>query len=160
VNRRRLIKLTLPAVVALVVAATALAFFTSGGSGTAAGDAASTAQAVTVSAGTPTAQVYPGGSGDVALTITNPNPFPVRVGSLSLDTSQGTNGFDKNSGHDACDLSALSYTTQSDGWSIPAKVGSTDGSLDVDLTNAISLSTSAASACQGATFTVHLQTGS
>ena len=35
----------------------------------------------------------------MVLTITNPNPASVRVGSLSLDTSQGTGGFAVDGAH-------------------------------------------------------------
>ena len=45
------------------------------------------------------------------------------------------------------------------GVDVPARVGTTDGSLDLQLARAISMDTSAANACQGATFTVSLATG-
>jgi len=42
---------------------------------------------------------------------------------------------------------------------VPAKVDSTDGSLAIDLANALSMSASGAIACQGASFTVYLTAG-
>ncbi len=95
----------------------------------------------------------PGASADVAVSIVNGNNYQAFVGSLTLDTASGTNGVSVDSGHPGCDLSALSYTTQSNagaGWFVPA--GST---LDLDLADAITLATCRVG-CQGATFTVYL----
>ena len=71
-------------------------------------------------------------------------------------------GISADGGHSGCDTTAVHYATQNNGgagWDIPAKVGSTDGTLDVQLTGAISMDSSAANECQGATFTVYLKTG-
>jgi hypothetical protein len=159
VTRQHLLKIVLPSVLALVLAAAAFAYFTGAGGGSASADANGTRQAITASGGTPSAALYPGGSADVAVTLTNPNSYAVHVNSLQLDTSQGTNGFDVDSGHSGCDVSALSYDTQSTGWDVPAKVGSTNGSLAVDLTGAIDMDADADTACQGASFTVYLKPG-
>jgi hypothetical protein len=150
--RRRLLLLGLPSALALLVAAVAFGFFTSTGSGTGAASADNTAVAITIGAGTPSAELYPGGSADVAATLTNANPYAVHVDHLSLDTSQGTNGFGVDAGHSGCDTATLSYTAQSAGWTVPKS-----GTLSIDLANAVSMSSSAANACQGATFTVHLK---
>ena len=99
-------------------------------------------------------RALPGTSGDVAVSVVNDNTYRVYVGSLVLDTAQGTGGFSVTGGQPGCDVAALSYTAQSNsgaGWFVPA--GST---LDLDLPNAIALDTTAASACQGATFVVYL----
>ena len=164
-TKRRLIKFGLPIVVVLVIAGVALAFWTAAGSGSGSGSTASNPQDVTLSGGTTSADLVPGGSGDVSVTVDNPNTFPVHVNSLVLDTSQGTGGYDINTGHSGCDLSsAITFTTPQDnsgnGWDIPAKVDTTDGSLPIDLTGAISMDTDADNACQGANFTVHLKPGS
>jgi hypothetical protein len=130
------------------------AFWTQGGSGGGTASAAALAS-VALTPGTATTNLYPGRSGDVAVSIANGNGYRAFVGSLTLDTARGTNGFSVDGGHAACNVSALSYTTQSNGgagWFVPA--GST---LNLDLANAIALSTVAVSACQGATFTVYLQ---
>ena len=116
---------------------------------------------MTLEAGPPTAYLYPGTSADVAVTITNPNAFRVHIPSLVLDTGAGDGGFDVDGGHSGCDASALSYTTQDnsgDGWFVP---GTNDppAELSLDLADAISLDTSAANGCQGATFTVYLAVG-
>jgi hypothetical protein len=134
----------------------AFAYSTATGSGTASAQVAGTTGNVTLSAGTPSSALYPGGSGDVALQISNPNSSSVHLPSLVLDTSQGTNGFAVDGSHSGCDVSTLSFTPQDNGGSgfdVPA------GSSTLDLTNAISMGTSAASACQGASFTVYLKVG-
>ncbi len=119
-------------------------------------------QTIVLSPGAPTAPIYPGGHGDVAVTIDNPNPFRVHVGSLSLATGQGTGGFHVDAGHSACALSTLSFAAQTNsgvGWTVPPKVGSTDGALSVDLASALAMSASAVAACQGASFDVYLAAG-
>jgi hypothetical protein len=150
------------AVAALVLAASALAYWTTAGSGTTSATVAD-AQAVTLTPGTASAELYPGGSADVAVSVSNPNTSPVRVVSLSLDATVGTGGFDVDGAHAGCDPSVLSFATQSNGgagWTIPAKVGATAGVAALDLPGALAMSAAAASACQGASFIVHLSVGS
>jgi hypothetical protein len=64
-------------------------------------------------------------------------------------------------GHSACNTGAsVSVTSPQDnsgaGWDVPAKSGAVNGSLNLDLANAISMSNAANDSCQGATFTVAL----
>jgi methionine-rich copper-binding protein CopC len=111
----------------------------------------------------PKGQLFPGGSVEVDLAVTNPNPFAVHITSLALDASLGTGGFEVDAGHAACALSALHFSPQTNngpGWQVPAKVGSSEGSLLIEMPAALSMDGSAANACQGATFTVHLKGGS
>jgi hypothetical protein len=160
--RHRLLKSGLTVLVFLGVAAGAWAYWGASGSGSGSASSAN-AQAVTVSVASPASELYPGGSADVALSVSNPNAFQVSIPSLALDTSQGTNGLDVDAAHSGCDVSTLAFTPQSNsggGWKVPPKVGSADGSLGLDLADAVSMSGSAANACQGATFTVHLKVGS
>lgn len=149
-------------VIAAVAAATAAdAAWSGGGSGTGSAGTGTTV-AVTLSPGTPSAGLHPGGSADVVLEVTNPNQHPVRIGTLALDTGQGTSGFAVDGDHPGCATSALGFATQSNGgagWTVPAKVGAVDGSLAVTLSGAISMASNAANACQGATFTVYLVAG-
>ena len=56
-------------------------------------------------------------------------------------------------------MSALGFTTQTDGWVVAARSGGVDGTLSVTLPNALAMAPNAASACQGATFTVYLVAG-
>jgi hypothetical protein len=140
-------------VVALVAAAAAGAFWTLGGAGQGT-VSAETVASVTLTPGTSTTDLYPGTSGDVAVSIANSNTYRAYVGSLVLDTSSGTNGFSVSGGQPGCDPAAVSYATQSNGgagWYVPAA-----GTLDLDLANAVDLGVGAASECQGATFAVYL----
>lgn len=140
----------------------ALAYW--GGSGSGTGTATSgTAAAVTLSPGTPALNLYPGGQVDVALTVSNPNPTVLVLGSLALDTTQGASGFAVDTAHAACATAALTLASQSNagaGWSVPAMIGTTDGTLAITLPNALHMSVDAATACQGAQFTVYLTAGS
>lgn len=138
-------------------AVVAIAYFTSRGAGAGTASVA-TAQSVTITAGTASTQLFPGSSADVALSISNPNSFAVRVSSLQLDTGQGTAGFGVDGSHSGCNLASLGVTTQTNsgnGWTIPA-----NGSLGVDLANAVTMSATAVNACQGASFNVYLKAGS
>jgi hypothetical protein len=140
------------------LAGIAAAVWSAVGSGSKTGTSGTTV-AVTVSPATPTAALYPGGQADVVLTIANSNTSPVRIGSLAIDTARGTSGFSADASHSGCVLSTLAYTTQTNGttgWTVPAKVGSVNGTLAITLTNSVAMSLTAVSACQGAIFTVYL----
>ena len=146
---------------ALLGASAAVAYWTTTGSGHAS-SATGVAQAITLSPGTPSSQLFPGGTGDVALTVSNPNAFQIHVGSLSLNAGQGTAGVGVDSGHSGCVTSALTFTRQTNGgagWTVPPKVGATNGSLPLDISGALALSAAAARACQGASFDVYLTAG-
>lgn len=160
-NRRTLgmVAMILAIVVVTVGGAgVAYAYWTAGGAGSGLGATGSTVP-LTLTPGTPSASLLPGSQTDVVLTMTNTNSASVKLSSLALDTSQGAGGFAVDSGHSGCTLSTLSFPTQTNGgagWSVPGKVGATNGTLAVTLANALSMSASAANACQGATFTVYL----
>ena len=117
-------------------------------------------KSLVLSAGTPTAQLYPGGSASVSVVASNPNPYVVHIGSLVLDTSAGTGGFDVDVLHSSCAVGPLGFTAQDHagkGWSVPPKTGGTDGTLPIDMAASLTMSVGAANACQGAVFTVHLE---
>ncbi|WP_305787635.1 hypothetical protein [Symbioplanes lichenis] len=144
-------------VLSLLASGAAFGYWSTAGGGT--GTAAASAPSpITLTPGTPAGLLYPGGTADLAVTITNPNTYAVRVPQLARDPLQGTGGYAVDAGHSACGVGALSYTTQTNGgsgWTVPAS-----GSLTLALTGALSLAGSAANACQGATFRVYLGTGS
>ncbi len=153
---RRRTAIAIVAIAAAILAGGAAAFWIALGSGSN-GAQAGAATALTLSPGATITPLYPGGTADVAVSIINGNPSRIFVGSLLLDTGQGTNGFAVDGSHSGCNLAALSFTTQTNGgagWSVPASSTSS-----LDLTGAASLSTSALSACQGAQVTVFLQVG-
>ena len=139
----------------------AVAFWS--GSGAGPGTAATaTASSLTVTAGAAPAGLHPGGTSAVALVLSNPNTFPVQVPSLVLDTTQGTGGFAVDAAHSGCGLGTLSFTAQNNagaGWTVPARVGVTNGQVTLSLTGSVSMGLSAADACQGAAFTVFLRVG-
>ncbi|WP_306206703.1 hypothetical protein [Actinoplanes sp. RD1] len=144
-------------VLSLLASGAAFGYWSTAGGGTGTA-AASTPSPLTLTPGTPAGLLYPGGTADLAVTITNPNTYAVRVPQLARDPAQGTGGYAVDATHSACGVGALSYTTQTNGgsgWTVPAS-----GSLTLALTGALSLSSSAANACQGATFRVYLGTGS
>jgi hypothetical protein len=154
ITRRR--SLFVSALLTLVVLATigVASAYWSGSGGGAGGADTGTAADVTLTPGTASAQLYPGGSALVTLSVSNPNEGPVHVGRLVLDTSQGTGGFAVDGGHAGCVLTTQSFTTQTNGgpgWDFVS--GSTG---PITLNNSVSMSAAAANACQGATFTVYL----
>jgi hypothetical protein len=157
-NKKTLLAVVAVAASALALSSGAFAYFTSTGNGSGSASVASP-DPLSISAWTPaTGLLYPGGSGEVDATVSNPNPFPLRVNSLVL----GSDGIEVDSGHSGCDTTALSFITQTNGgagWDVPAKIGATDGSLDLELAGAVSMDLSAANACQGAIFTISLATG-
>jgi hypothetical protein len=150
------------AMLALFVGGAAYAYWTGSGSGAGSGTTGSTV-AATLSPGAPTANLYPGGTANVVLSVSNPNASPVRIGSLARDTSQGAGtGFAVDTGHSGCGLGPLSFTTQTNGgagWTVPGKVGAVDGTLSITLTSSLAMDVGAADACQGASFTVYLAAG-
>jgi hypothetical protein len=151
---------------ALLIAATIVLGLTAGAAGYWTGSGSGTAtttlpnpQALTMSPGTPATLISPGGTAAVAAIVSNPNPYTVQISSISLDTAQGTGGFAVDGSHSGCGLSTLGFTTQTNGgsgWTVPAKVGATPGSLTISMSGALTMGSGAADACQGASFTVYL----
>lgn len=157
----RLVLTSLLAILAVSVGGVAFAYWPGFGGGTGSGTTGTTIP-VTLSPGTPVATLYPGGQTNVVLTVSNPNAAQVHIGSLALDTAQGTGGFTVDAGHSGCAVSTLSFTTQTNsgaGWTVPPKVGAVDGTLLVTLTNALGMGLGAANACQGASSTVYVAAG-
>ncbi|MDX6651257.1 MAG: hypothetical protein QOJ38_38 [Solirubrobacterales bacterium] len=122
------------------------------GSGYAKAGSAQALSTVDVSAST-AATLYPGGSGDVAIKVSNPNSYPVRVTGIALNGSSSSIAAD--SGHAACTPTGVSFSDQS-GLSIdvPAKSGAVNGTAQTTLSGAAAMSNASVDACQGATFTI------
>ena len=153
---RRGVKITLVgATVVLLAASAALAYYTVGASATGSTDTqVETAQSITMTAVAVPSSLYPTGTaiGDVRTSVYNPNAFSVKVGSIALDTSQGTNGFASSEVAPAdCALSFTTQTNGGNGFDLPASV------TNLDLNDSLTMGTGAAPACQGATFTVYLK---
>lgn len=137
-----------------LVSTPALAYFTSGESGTGTA-AAGTLQPLIIlpaTTGTSTAPLYPGATGDLILNVTNPNPTPVtlqrvsQVGGVSVQGGAGCISDPQwpttvgTSGVSILEVTALNVTLAG-------------GSTQVlHLPGAASMSITSAADCQGATF--------
>lgn len=155
VDGRHRYAVALAGVLALLLGGVAVAYWRGPGTGGASATTG-TSLALTLSPGSTTTALLPGGSADVALTVSNPNTFAAKISALQLATGQGSGGYAVDGGHSGCGLSVLTYTASSTGWTVPARSGATNGSLSIDLPAALAMSSSAASACQGATFSIYL----
>lgn len=132
-------------VVALVGSVALAAWVTNGtGSGYARAGSAQALTTVDVSATTP-ATLYPGVTGNVRLSINNPNPYAVQV------TAVSGNGTITSDAGAACNASTgVTFTNQSSlALSVPANSAAT-----FTLNNAVSMSNASDNSCQGAVFTI------
>lgn len=166
------------AVVCLVggaaAAASNWAISLSGGS-SAAGQAANiTSVSISaVSTPSPTNLLYPGGTGDAVLTITNTNPFPVTITAVSLPSSTtyaaGYSTFTSNTFSGAVSGCAATGTVSDVVWNYSGNsnphtltsaltVGA-NGTLTVTMTNDVSMTSSAPLACAGLYFDMPSLTG-
>jgi hypothetical protein len=138
-------------IVAGVAASGSFAYWSAGGSGAGSGGTISNPDPLTILPATPTSTLVPGDTGDVAVTVTNPNSFRIHVNSFEL----APGGYSPST----CELT---YTTQTNGglgWDIPKKVAGVDGSSTIHLGGALAMSSTAPSECQGADIKVYLQVG-
>jgi hypothetical protein len=101
------------------------------------------AQALTVTAGTASAQLYPGASGDVVFDVTNSNDYGVTVDSGTLSSVTATS--DAGCGVDQFSLSAGTVAST-------AIAGG--ASATVTVVGGITMLSAAPDACQGVTVTV------
>ena len=124
---------------------TAYAFWTATGSGTGTASAG-TAQSLTTTVASVTGGLlYPGGTGDVRLTVNNPNPFPVKISAV---TSMGS----ATSSSATCDANGNGVTfTDRTNLNQPVPAG---GSATFSLLGAAAMDIASDDACQGATFTL------
>jgi len=161
---KRAMGIAIFAVAALAFALAAFAYFTATGSGH--GPAhLSDVHALTVSPAAPAGStLYPGGSADIAATVQNPNSGPVHIHSFVLDTGEPSDGISSDTvgcssgGNTGSSSSSVTFNG-------PVTNGGGDfvfppGDTTLTLPNALSMSTTAENACQGATFTVYLQASS
>ena len=150
-------------VAVVLVAGVAFAAWTASGSGSGSAEAVS-AQDLTTTAATPqSAQLYPGGTGDLELTINNPNPYPVRVTGVAFDA---TGYVDSDQASDCTDAPASTnptgvtfngYTangTTEPYLDVPAASGGTDGTATFTLAGTVSMDNTSANGCQGAVFDI------
>mgnify|MGYP006270785965 CR=1 FL=1 len=131
---------------ALLALGVAYAAWTATGSGAGASGATVALALTTVDASALTsAQLYPGGTGDVLVKLHNPNPFSVTVTSI---TGNGAITSDKGA---ACNASTgVTFTGRND---LSAVVGA-GATTTVTLANAASMGATSANECQGAVFSI------
>jgi hypothetical protein len=108
---------------------------------------ATTAQSLTTSAvAVTTGLLYPGGTGDVQITINNPNPYPVTVTDVTKTGSIVTSPTNAT-----CDAgTGVTFTNQT-GKSIAVPAG---GSTTTSFTGAVAMSNASVNACQGQLFVI------
>ena len=125
-------------------AGVAMAAWTQTGSGSGAAQA-KTAVASVVTAGTTTADLYPGKTGgNLSMSITNPNPYPVTF------TSATGGAITVDAGHAGCTTTGVTVSTASfAGITVPAGSGGTALSAPI-----VAMDNTSLNACQGATFTI------
>jgi hypothetical protein len=133
----------------LVVATTAVTFgswtvSSSAGSGYSKAKVASSLTLSDASAST-TAQLYPGGTGDIWIKVNNSNPFAVTVTSV---TGAGTITSDKGA---ACDAATGVTFTNTTGLTQVVGAGAT---VTFSLAGKVAMSNASDNTCQGAVFTV------
>jgi hypothetical protein len=133
----------------LVVATTAVTFgswtvSSTAGSGYSKAKVASSLTLSDASAST-TAQLYPGGTGDIWIKVTNSNPFAVTVTSV---TGAGTITSDKGA---ACDAATGVTFTNTTGLTQAVGAGAT---VTFSLAGKVAMSNASDNTCQGAVFTV------
>jgi hypothetical protein len=92
-----------------------------------------------------TAQLYPGGTGDIWIKVTNSNPFAVTVTSV---TGAGTIASDKGA---ACDAATGVTFTNTTGLTQAVGAGAT---VTFSLAGKVAMSNASDNTCQGAVFTV------
>jgi hypothetical protein len=138
----------LAVVVALVAGGTLLAAWSTSGSGNGYAKAA-TGSALTLgdASAFTSADLYPGATGAVKLRVTNPNPFPVRITSVTRQTG-GTITSDKGA---ACNASTGVTFTDQTGLTLDLAGGAT---ATFTLSGAVSMSNASDNSCQGAIFTI------
>ena len=142
----------------------------SGSSGAAQAASVSNLTISAVASPAPTNLLYPGGSGDVVLTISNPNAFPVTVSGVDLPTNTtyaaGYTSSALSTAQTGCSSTTsfviwnFSTTTSGSAHSLttPLVVGAS-ASLTVTLTNDASMTTSAPAACEATYFSMPALTG-
>ena len=146
VTRKRIALLAVP--VALIAGGIAIGAWNTTGTGTGYAKARSASALTLADASASTvADLYPGASGNVKVTVTNPNPFGVSITTVAL-TSGGTITSDKGS---ACNASTgVTFTTQS-GLSLALAAGATS---TFTLTGAVAMTNASDNTCQGAIFSI------
>jgi hypothetical protein len=86
----------------------------------------------------------PGTSGTAVVTVTNPNPYKVKIVTIAPNGTTTASG-----GTGTCTTTGVTFTAQQPGVTLAANASTT-----LTLAGAVGMSTSSETGCQGATFTV------
>ena len=136
-------------VAAAALAGGAIAAWSTSGSGNASAKAA-TATALTLAdaSASTTGDLYPGGSGDLKLKISNPNNFPVRITAVTL-----TSGGSITSSSSACNTAGHGVTfTNQTGLTVDLAANATNEVIT--LAGVVQMGASSANSCQGVVLTI------
>lgn len=115
--------------------------------------------------------LYPGGSGDAVIKITNPNSFPVTVTAVQLPTNTTYGSAYSDSALTSAVAGCASGSPSGVAWNFATGTSGTshtlttpltvaaNGNLSVTLTNDVTMASSAPAACAGAYFSLPSLTG-
>ena len=138
-------------IVAMLVGGVATAAWLSTGTGPARGQAAATAQALTVTARSGPADLYPGATGAVYFTVANSNPYAVTLSTVSYGVISGG-----GAGCVATDVTNIVKAIAAPTTLTPALVVPANGSIPGTIAGALTMPLTAANACQGVTFDIQI----
>jgi hypothetical protein len=132
-----------------LAAGIAYAAWTTNGSGSGYAKAGTANSLTTVDAsGSVTTTLVPGGSGDFAVTVSNPNAYPVAVSAVTLNGSVSGSG-----GIGTCSTTGVTISQSAINATLPFTVPA--GGTHTDVVSAgASMNNTSDNGCQGATFTV------
>jgi NAD/NADP transhydrogenase alpha subunit len=139
--------LLLGATVALVVGLSggaAFAYFTSSGSGSGTATVAGAPSPVTIATNaTPASPLQPGGTGDLVITATNPNPYAVQITALTIGAVTG------------CTTPAVSLVTPSSSY-LPLTIPANASSQRLVIAGSLTMGLGASNDCQVTSLTIPL----
>ena len=146
-----------------------------GSSGQAASGSVTNLSIAAVAAPSASNLLYPGGTGDVVLTISNPNPFPVTVTAVNLPTSTTYATGYTTSALTTTQVGCLAASPSYVSWNYATAVsgsshtltspvtvgpsGNPNNPLTLTLTNDASMTSAAPAACEGTFFSLPALTG-
>ena len=131
--------------IVLITGGVVAALWSASGSGNAS-DKALTAQTLTITAAaTPTADLYPGASGALQFTVTNANPYPVSLTSMTAGTI--TSG-------DPTNCPSTNITVSGGTLVTPIAVPAAGTSAAISVPSKVLMAAAAPDGCQGVTFTI------